>query len=616
MSGRPVHYEVFSRRTPSSAWTLQLASEDRQQAVAAAEELMTQKHAAAVRVTKEILDPETGDYTSATILTKGNVDDKVRVRKAPESEAICTSPQDLYTAVAREKIGRLLEDWLRRQKVTAFELLHRPDLAQKLDDSGNELQHAVQKVSVAEAQESGQDLHELMRRWQGLAERSVKRLIQDGHKKLFPEIAKDPQCDFTAAAERLKDHPEKAYALGGAIALALKDDTTAGAKLHRLLAFARIATATPALAWTLAVIEAPVIELFAQKTTITDILGEEADFGSILAVITTMAAGSVVELVAQKDAGVARLMPSLDGLLGGYAELIAAHAMPQLERQLPRRLITDLKGPRRLRPDDPKGEIEMLRALALCLTAAGSDGQRDDIHEAFTERSRMLVSADFVDSLTRTSATPGEEIETLIWLGENVIGGANKRQAARWLAAALGALKLERVVRDTARPAPQRLAWLAQMQKRVNAAHLPEKDAEEVNARLGHLGGLVAGDVHLINNLVRSPLPVMQKLQVLLNIAVGLAAPLGPVSEAARGEIVKMMRNPELRDGLMSNPQALAALRPMMKAAGLAAEGGSRKQGWGFRAKSCKNTAKPVSEFTASQNIKLTHYFISSTQSG
>jgi hypothetical protein len=31
------------------------------------------------------------------------------------------------------------------------------------------------------------------------------------------------------------------------------------------------------------------------------------------------------------------------------------------------------------------------------------------------------------------------------------------------------------------------------------------------------------------------------------------------------------MRNPDLRQGLMNNPHALDALRPMMKAAGLAA---------------------------------------------
>ncbi len=566
MSGRPVHYEVFSRKTPSSAWTLQMASEDRQQAVTAADELLKQSHAA-VRVTKEILDPETGDYTSATILTKGVVEDKKPVRRTPESEATCTSPQDLYAASAREKIARLLDDWLRRQKITAFELLHRPDMAQRLDDSGNELQHAVQKIAIAEAQDSGRDLHELMRRWQGLAERAVNRLIQDGKKKLFPELGDD----FAAIAERVKDHPEKAYVLGGVIAQAMKDDATATAKLRRLLGFAQAATATPGLGWALGVIEAPVVELFAQKTTISDILGEDAGFGAILAAMTAMAAGAEVEALSLRDAGVAKWLPPLDGLLGGYAKLIGARALPHLAMHLPRRLMADLKGPRRLRPDDPRAEIEILRALALCLTAGGSDAQRDDIHEAFIERSRMLVSADFVDSLSRTAAGPCEEIETLIWLGENVIGGANKRQAARWLVSTLGALKLERVIRDPAKPAPQRLAWLALMQRRVIAAHFPEKDAEDVNAKLGQMGGQVADDVHLIANLTRASLPIMQKLQVLLNIAAGQSAPLGPVADAARAEVMKMMRNPELRQGLMNNPKAIDALRPMMKAAGLAA---------------------------------------------
>src|SRR6185437_2148420 len=143
---------------------------------------------------------------------------------------------------------------------------------------GNELQHALQKISVAEAQESGQDLHELMRRWQGLAERSVNRVINDGKKKLFPEV----EGDFAAVIGFAHDQPEKAYVLGGAIALALKDDAAAADKLQRLLGFARTAMKDPAHAWAMAVIEQPVAELFALKTTISDILGgdrpgEEAD---------------------------------------------------------------------------------------------------------------------------------------------------------------------------------------------------------------------------------------------------------------------------------------------------------------------------------------------------
>lgn len=568
MSGRhQVHYEVFSRRTPGAPWTLQMASEDRSLATTSAEEMLTSRQACAVRVTKEVLDPETGDYTSATILNKGMVEDKKPVRRNPEAEAACTSPQDLYSFHAREKIARLLEDWLRRQRTTAFELLHSPELARKLDDSGNELQHAVQKLSVAESQDTGQDLHEMMRRWQGLTERAITRLTQDGAKKLFPDIG----TDFKAAVDHAAHQAEKTYVLGGAIAKALAADTTAPAKLERLLGMAQQVAGNPAYAWALAVVEAPVVELLAQKNTMGELLGDGSDLGAILSAMTVMAAGPQVELVAKHDEAVARLLPPATGMLGGYATLIATKAFPTLAMHLSRRLMQDLKGPRRLRPDDPNGEIETLRALALCLSVGGEDSQREDIHEAFTERSRMLVSADFVEALTRKAFDSCDEIEKLIWLGENVVGGANKRQAARWLVAALGALKFERALRDPIKPAPHRLHWLASMQQRVAAVQFPEKDCEEINAKLGAVGAQVAGDVHLVANIVKSPMPVMQKLQVLLNMAAGRSAPAGPVADGARVEVMKMLRNPDLRNGLVANPQALAMLRPMMKAAGLAA---------------------------------------------
>ena len=66
---------------------------------------------------------------------------------APSCPA-CAGPAELYSPHARALIGRVLEDWLRREGVTAFELLHRPDVAERLEAAGVELQHAIQKVAV------------------------------------------------------------------------------------------------------------------------------------------------------------------------------------------------------------------------------------------------------------------------------------------------------------------------------------------------------------------------------------------------------------------------------------------------------------------------------------
>src|SRR5580704_2916127 len=150
-----VHFEVFARRQHGSSWSLQLATEDRTRAIEAADEMLAEHRAISVKMTKETLDDETREFKTVTILTKGEPD-KGKAKKPREGvDALCVSPHDLYTIHARDRIGRLLEGWLARNKATPFELLHRPDLIEKLDASGLELQHAIQKVAIPEAQARG-----------------------------------------------------------------------------------------------------------------------------------------------------------------------------------------------------------------------------------------------------------------------------------------------------------------------------------------------------------------------------------------------------------------------------------------------------------------------------
>jgi hypothetical protein len=565
-----VHYEVFARKTPSSSWALQMALENRDLAIKSAETLLVEKSFAAVMVSKETLDNNTGEYRSLTIFTKGAPEHKTKVKTVASVDSVCTAPQDLYTALAREKISRLLEEWLKRNAVTPFELLHRPDLAERLEATGTELQHVVQKLAVPESQDTGQDLHELMRRWRALIDKAVTRLIADGRKKTFPDVV---PSNWLGTIDKLSGHPEKAYILGGALAKVLGEDKRPAVKLEKLLLFATVlADHLDGREWAMQVIEAPVVEIFASRSSLSDVLGEEADLGTSLAIMTRMAAGREVDLVAKVDPQVARVIPPLKDVLEGYHNLILRDCLKTLAANISKRLMLELKGPRRLKPGDPEGEIEILRALAMCMTAAGKEeAQREDVKEAFTERSKMLVSSDFVASLTQNANSVCEEIDKLIWLCENVAGAANKRQAARWLASAITSLKFEREIRNSNTPAPQRLQQLAQMQKKVLKAALSDADRDEIVAKLGHIGGQIAGDIHLIQQTLKAPVPPMQKVAMLLNFAAGNGAPLGPISDQAKAEVMRLLRMPQIRESLMGNPQALAALKPMMQAAGLAA---------------------------------------------
>src|SRR5580658_4839669 len=188
MDRAQVHFEVLARRQHGSSWSLQLATEDRTRAIESAEELLAEHRAISVKVTKETLDEETREFKTVTIMTKGEPD-RGKVKKPREGlEPLCVSPHDLYTVHARDRIGRLLEGWLARNKATPFELLHRADLIEKLEATGLELQHAIQKVSIPEAQARGKTVHNVIRDFQKLTQLTIDRVMKDERKGRFPNF--------------------------------------------------------------------------------------------------------------------------------------------------------------------------------------------------------------------------------------------------------------------------------------------------------------------------------------------------------------------------------------------------------------------------------------------
>jgi hypothetical protein len=569
MAGQ-IHYEVFSRKTPQSGWVLQNALNDRDAAIAQARELLTARRAAAIKVTKEVFSDDTGEFRSYTLLTEGLPETKSKPKVVSPTEPVCTSPQDLYSRHARETIARVLEDWLRRQGATVFELLHSPVLCERLDVSTNDLTHAIQKIAIPESEETGASIHEIMRRWTNLSDKAINRVIGDGRKKVFGEI--DLTGDIAAQVARLGQSPERGYAFGGAVARLTIGDRNAGRKLVPLTRIATAIAGKPELKWALDVIETPLVELFARKGGLAEILGSDITLGQGLAFLTHMVSGEAIERLSTVDSAIGRALPAPPAHLEEFARLIRQGHFRDLRLQAFRNVLSELRGVKRLMPENPVGEIDLLRAMALALTA-GSQQQveREDISDAFIERSKMLVSSAFVEGLTRGAPHCLEEIERILWLCENVVGAANKKQAARWLMSSLTAHRFETDLRDPKRPAGQRLQLLALLQRRVSKASLGETDTEAAHARLGQIGAQIAGDIQLIPHILKGSKTPIQRITALLSFATGQAGPQGALSELAKAEVMKQLRAPDVRASLMGDPAALGQLKPMLVQAGLAA---------------------------------------------
>ncbi len=565
-----VHYEVFVRKQAGSSWTLDLATEDRVRAVETAESQLADGRVAAVRVTKETMDEESGEFRSVTILTKGAPETSRPKPQREGYEPLCVSPSDLYTFHARDRIGRLLDGWLARARATPFELLHRPDLVEKLDASGVELQHAVQKIAIPEAQGRGVSVHEVIRTFQSLIERAIDRLLKDSRKGSLPDLEKE---SFAAVAERLVSDPDRGYLLGAAVAGHLGKATGWADKVSRLLDLADAAPQSPqARAAAFQVLEQPLAEILGSRAGLADLLGADLDLGSALAAMTRLAGSEAVEMLIGIEPSVARIMPPLGGPAARLANWLDGQHFEPCRVAIAQRVLKELTGPRRLKPGDAEGEIELLRGLAMSLTAAGGRIlSMDDVTAAFSTRSKLLVAADFVEALLGREMTAREEVEALIRLAENVTGGANKRQAARWLAANVSALRFEKELRNSPDSPANRLASLASLQRSLGRCGMVAEDAAAIQAKLGEIGGLIEADARLVALLARAQAPVVHRLTLLLRIAVGEAAPLGPAADRAKVEAMKLLRGPELRAELKDSPQAAQRVRDLMQVAGLAA---------------------------------------------
>ncbi|OYW29223.1 MAG: hypothetical protein B7Z44_05540 [Caulobacter sp. 12-67-6] len=561
-----VHYELFVRRKVGAQWVLEMATEVRTAALQNAEECLTSGRAVAVRVSKETLDRESGEYKSIAIFTKGMVDGGKPKKDAEDLDPLCVQPADLYTAHARDRIGRLLEGWLARHNATPFELLHRPDLVEKLEASGTDLQHALQKIAIPEAEARGMSVHELIRTFQGLVERSVANLMKAFRKGALPDLDKE---GFAKAATRLSTDPDRAFLLGAGVAASIAPGISWSDKIARLLDLADAAPTEPGpRALALHAIEQPLAEIIGSRAGMADLLGTADDLGSTLAAMTRLTGGAQVEALIRMQAQVRACMPELSGTAKRLSEWLSGDHFAPVRASIAKRVLTELNGVRRLKPNDAEAEIEFLRALAMSLTAAaGRILPPEDIQAAFTVRSKTLLNGEFIEALLGRDRSAREEITILIRLAENVMGAVNKRQAARWLSANITALRFEKELRQGPDSPASKLAALAGLQKTVARSGLVREDYEPLCAKLGELGAAVEADSRLLTMLVRAPAPLAHRLALLVKLAMGEAGPTGPVADKAKIEAFKLARDPAAREELAASPATMDLLKGLMQQA-------------------------------------------------
>nr|MBW0152651.1 hypothetical protein [Phenylobacterium sp.] len=119
--------------------------------------------------------------------------------------------------------------------------------------------------------------------------------------------------------------------------------------------------------------------------------------------------------------------------------------------------------------------------------------------------------------------------------------------------------------------AAQRLFSMAKLYRAVGRGGLLAEDYGPIQQKLGDLGGLAEADAKVTQGLARANAPAATRLTLLLKLACGEAAPLGPAADRAKAEALKLVRLDDTRAELARSPERMAEVRTLIQAAGLAA---------------------------------------------
>ncbi|MGF1456595.1 MAG: hypothetical protein ACFB6R_14605 [Alphaproteobacteria bacterium] len=530
-----VHYEIFVRKPlVGSGWKLVDALHQRDAAIEVAGVLFAEGGLKGVRVVKETLDPDTGEYMSLVVHEVGD-GGAVTGASASSDEAVlpCFCPQDLYSSHARATIARLLSDYLGRQCMTVTELLHRADALETLAATGTIVQHAIQKIAVAHAGATGQSIHDTVRKLNDLVSRATERVYKDARSGTLPEIGED---GLAGAYDSVAYSDEPDYLLCSSVAAHLAALKSWGEKLRAVLAL------MPTLPdeglgreICLRIIDRFVCDMVAGRAALQDLMGMHGSLGALLCSMTDLFLGAVDQEDPEITTGVKALSVEF-----------AKGKLPGARGAIGQRILTELRGPRRLEPDCLETEVETVRGLAgRMVVGQGKFLTIDDITEAFATRSRRLLASDIIEPYLEALPDQPTRIRKLLALEPNLVGQDNKRSLASILLPQITAHGTERHYLTAKINPVVKLREIAAFQAQVLSSDFPDTNRRQLAEALDILACDVEARVQVIEGICKRDVAAEEKVLALLRLVTGTVFTQGEMLRRAKLSAVRLIREPQ-----------------------------------------------------------------------
>ncbi|GAA0553153.1 hypothetical protein FHS83_001578 [Rhizomicrobium palustre] len=556
---KQIHYEIFRRRGAAGSWSLVEVREEREDALKFAQSLIN-GDAVGVKVIKETFNEETGDYLSLKVFEHGEVKAKTRGLHEDVPSSPCFKVDDLYSYHARKTIAQVLPDFLSRYKVTVTELGHRADLLERLEATGTALQHAIQRVAVAQAASGENQLTKIIRGLHELTTQAMHRVYRDHEKGRFVETMPG---GFLPLAEKLAETPEGTYLLNGSLAYYLAKDAKGWddkvARLMQLMAEAE--GETPGAKLLFACVDNLISEVLNGAAGLREVIGDKETHGTALMALVKLFLGR------EPDESEGR-----EGLVA-LTRQFGADRLPNARIAIAQRILTEIRSFKRLCPNSLEDEFKTLRQIAnLLVRGIGKYLSHEDLISAFVLRSQRLITAETLAPYL-TGIPPDTKLERILFVEENIIGAENKRRLADFVAPVITGSGFEEYYQNSKLPPVQRLQQLGALQDRVKRSGLQENQRAEIAEVLDKIAANVEAKNRIFESIDKKPVSGVEKTQLILKLMTAGTFTTPRMTTKARQMLASYIGQPGFLTGYIAQApdreEAVSGLLDSLSKAGL-----------------------------------------------
>jgi hypothetical protein len=461
-----------------------------------------------------------------------------------------------------------MAEWLGRHKLTPTEFIHTAAALEKFEATGTVFQHAIQKVAVAQASEAESSVAQIVKSLNELCTIAMKRVFKDERRGAFPTLEGG---QFGPLAENLAANPEGRYVLNGALAKYLARAASWDAKLRSvLILMAELPATEPARALLLNAIDVLVSEILAGAAALADLLGQNPDLGHALMNLVELFLGDEVHVGEGGGQGINEL-----------ARFFARDELPYARQSIASRIITELKGMKRLCPSSIDEEFKMLRRLGNKLVRGqGKYLSHEDLMTAFQERSKRLVTHEPLLQFMQNAKTPDERLERLLTVEENIVGAENKRTLSTFVLPIISSNSFEAEL-YAGSPTRMRLRRVAELQERVLRSGFQDVQKNQIASALDKVAQRIDERSRFLASIETRVANPNERMDMIFKLCTAGVFTQGALMTKARQLLMGCLAKPsflvsyiaqleQVRSGGVTQDEALTELASQLEKIGIA----------------------------------------------